>query len=226
MSAFDHDRRGPTGASAGPIVVCPLAFERNILARTPLAAAATIAVCGPGPEAIAAWAERQPPPDGPVLLAGLAGALAEALPSGAARVITEVRSTDGPPRRPTWTHGAAPPCVITSAPSVVLRPEDRRDLARRTRADLVDLESVAFATLAVRQDWSWGIVRGVSDDASCSLPPDIEDWVDDLGHPRPWRVAAALGRRPWLAPRVWRLRRDGIVALRAVAGLIQALLAG
>ena len=226
MSALDHHRRGPTGASTGLIVVCPLAFERRVLARTPLAATAAIAVCGPGPEAIAAWAERQPPRDGPVLLAGLAGALAEAPPAGAARVITEVRSTEGPPRRPTWTYGAAPPCVITSAPSVVLRPEDRRDLAGRTRADLVDLESVAFATLAVRHGWSWGIVRGVSDDASCSLPSDIEDWVDDRGQPRPWRVAAALGRRPWLASRVWRLRRDSVIALRAVAGLIQARLTG
>jgi hypothetical protein len=111
---------------------------------------------------------------------------------------------------------------VTSAPIPVRRAEEKVRLADEIGADLVDLESRAFAVAATSRGWRWGIVRGISDAANTDLPGGIERWVDGAGRLRWPFVLAAMSRRPALLGPLLRLRRDAWAAMRAVAGRIAA----
>jgi hypothetical protein len=212
-------------AGAGSaIIVCALEFERRALRRAGLGSRHRLHCCGPGADAITAWARRADPPRGPVLLAGLAGALVPGAPwrTGAAFVATAVRAESGALLRPSLLDlrplpAEASSCLITSTDEVIGDPPARRALATATGAALVDLESVAFARTASDLGWTWGVVRGISDDAEARLPAGIASWVDSRGRSRPLRVLADLLRRPQILPELRRLRRDGEAALAAVA---------
>ncbi len=108
--------------------------------------------------------------------------------------------------------------------STLTTPAAKRAWADRSGADLVDLESAAFARIATTNGWDWGIVRGVSDGPDTTLPGDIDTWVDGRGRPRPGRVLrAVLGGRVGVG-RLARLRADGIAAMSAAAVVLQRML--
>ena len=86
-----------------------------------------------------------------------------------------------------------------------MRGEDERAAVARAGADLVDLESVAFAEIATDRGWRWAIVRGVSDDAGSPLPAGVESWVDRRGRSRPLRTAGAVVRHPAMVASLVRL---------------------
>jgi len=121
-------------------------------------------------------------------------------------------------------NGTADSCIITSRSAIVRRAADKAVLAERTGADLVDLESVAFATAASARGWRWGIVRGMSDAVDADLPAEIEACLDARGRLRRVAILAAVCRRPALAGSLRRLRRDGLMAMQAVAERIAACL--
>ena len=181
--------------------------------------------CGPGAEAVAGWTGTIDPGDAPVILAGLAGALRPTHRVGTAHVITEVRPENGKAIIPSWPdrHTNEPPrggvgaAVVTSVATLVHEPAFKAALAARTGADLVDLESAAFASAAASRGWRWGIVRGVSDAADSDLPADVGTWIDAAGRLRWTALLAALRRRPALAGPLRRLGRDAREAMKAVA---------
>jgi nucleoside phosphorylase len=90
----------------------------------------------------------------------------------------------------------------------------------RSGADVVDMESAAFAREAMARGWRWTIVRGISDGALDALPADVADWTDADGRTRAARVAVALLRRPALARDMARL---GARSRRAMAAVARAL---
>ncbi|MCP3905384.1 MAG: hypothetical protein GY715_17285 [Planctomycetes bacterium] len=200
------------------IIVCPTEFERRRLVRA-LPRGADVRCCGVGGAAIDAWVQQIDATERAVILAGLAGALAPRLAAGEARWITAVRATDGETWTPTLGADASP-CVATTVECIVVEASGKRDLHLETGADVVDLESVAFATAAVARGWRWGIVRGVSDDAATGLPPEIDRWVDARGRARPMLVATSLLRSPGLLPAVRGLHRAGLRAMASVADLV------
>jgi nucleoside phosphorylase len=116
-------------------------------------------------------------------------------------------------------------CAIVSTAHIVTTVAAKAELAARTGADMVDLESAAFASEAQRLGWNWLIVRGVSDGAEDSLPHEIDQWVDATGRTRPGAVALSLLRQPTLAPSLWQLARTSRAAMNNAARLAQSLLA-
>jgi hypothetical protein len=107
--------------------------------------------------------------------------------------------------------------IVISAAAPVCRASEKAALAERTGADLIDLESAAFAAAASSRGWRWGIVRGVSDTAHSDLPPDVGLWIDRLGRLRWAALLVAIARRPVLAGFLLRLGRHARQAMKAVA---------
>jgi len=114
--------------------------------------------------------------------------------------------------------------VVSCPPSTLTTPAAKRAWAERSGADLVDLESAAFARIAETWGWKWGIVRGIGDGPDATLPGEIGTWVDGRGRSRPGRVLrAVMGGRVGVG-QLARLRADGIAAMTAAAVVLERML--
>ena len=209
-----------------PVIVCPLQFERKMLLRAGLGRRFRIECCGPGADAIDIWAGNFRSPGRTVILAGLAGALSESCPAGSAHVVGRVMDAA---TGEDWTLTSLstkvdPPgpgsCVLASTEAAVTTRRDKLALAQRTGAQLVDLESAAFARSAVEAGWRWVVIRGVSDDLDTDLPRNIDLWVDWRGRTRRAAVAVTIALRPWRLPLVLRLHRNSVKAMGEAARVI------
>jgi len=188
---------------------------------------------GPGGENMKRWATSHARPDGPVVLAGLAGALSPLCHAGSAYIAALVVDETG---EDSWTPTLTQPAtatadsphgdiVITSTQAPITGRLARQIVNRETGGMLIDLESVAFALAAQKGAWPWwGVVRGVSDDLTTLLPEGVDEWVSDGGHTRWGHVMRSLLLRPQLIPRVLTMREHSIAAMRAVAGLLRSML--
>lgn len=214
-----------------PVVVCPLEFERRALLSAGLNQRCEVICCGPGPTRVASWVKALGDSVQPIILAGLAGALVEHARAGSAWIIDEVIDAESDRR---WRPTFVPPIraqgfqragvAITSSTTGIASREIKVELHRRTGAALVDLESVAFARAATDEGLRWAIVRGVSDGLGESLPNGVESWVDESGRSRLLTVFGAIIRRPMTLQSVLRLRRQGLIAMRATGNVIRGAL--
>jgi hypothetical protein len=207
-------------------VLCPLAREAALLQRTlqrlDVSPMPAIRVTGPGTAGVDRWFSDNRPDDGTcIILAGLAGGLSRNAVAGTAwwvhRVI-DARSRavrDSPVPASLDCHEA--PAVVVSTATVCTTDAEKRTLADAFNADLVDMESAAFAAHAAALNVRWMIVRGVSDGPDTSLPASIGTWVDAEGQVRPGRIAMGLLRRPWLLGSLRRLDIASNAAMEAVA---------
>ncbi len=216
------------GDPAHAVVICPLEFERRALLQAGVGKYCEVHCCGPGASAARQGVQSSAITDGPIILAGLAGALREDISKGSAYVATRVIDDAGHSWLPTGlAQGSLPgpsgPTIISTLHTITTT-QDKRALAERSGADLVDLESAAFAEAASAAGRRWAIVRGVSDGLHDTLPEDIDEWVDEQGRARTKAVIAAILRRPALVGEVRRLRADSIEAMNAVAGVIDSML--
>ncbi len=159
---------------------------------------------------------------GPVILCGLAGALNSAFDVGTAHAAVTVVGEDGRRMEPSLREHGGP--VLACPPRTLTTPQARRAWSAGSGADLADLESAAFAHVAVEKGWRWAIVRGVSDGPDTTLPAGIDTWVDAAGRTRVRRVVAAvLAGRIGLG-RLMRLRADSTGAMAAAAVVIERML--
>ncbi len=209
-------------------VICPLEFERRALLQAGVGKYCEVSCCGPGALAARQGVESSAITDGPIILAGLAGALRADISNGSAYVPTRVIDDAAHSWRPTGLAegnlpGPSGPTIISTVHTITTTP-DKHALAERSGADLVDLESAAFAEAASAAGRRWAIVRGVSDSLHDMLPEDIDEWVDAQGRTRTSAVIAAILRRPALVGEVRRLRADSIEAMNAVAEVIDSML--
>jgi len=203
-----------------PIIVCPLEFERAALHHHGVDRLAELSCCGPGVAGIERWWSGRSPTRQPIILAGLAGSLHESFANGCAWWVSAVvESRDAPGLSPTLFVPASR-CVVTSARGAVVDRGMKRSLRATTGADLVDLESIAFARSATQAGASWAIVRGVSDDVDARLPAGIDRWVDARGRTRIMPAMWDVLRRPTNVRVMWNLKRDGDLALAEVARLL------
>jgi hypothetical protein len=218
------DHVSESHAAPRPLVVCPLAFERRALARANLGDRIETACCGPGAEAVVRFAERLGQTSRLVVLAGLAGGLNPLMKPGQAFWAATVIDHQQRQFRPTFPHEErsreiGPRVVIVSTTRLLASAVEKREFSATVcpGADLVDLESGAFALAATLLGWRWGIVRGVSDPADMPLPRDIARWVTADGRTRPFRAAASLALRPWDLARMRRLARHSRAAMHSAA---------
>lgn len=210
------------------VVICPLEFERRALLQAGVGKYCEVRCCGPGALATRQCVQSSAITDRPIILAGLAGALREDIAKGSAHVATRVIDDAGHAWHPPGIAEGDPPGpsgpTIISTLHTITTTQDKHALAQRSGADLVDLESAAFAEAASAAGRRWAIVRGVSDGLHDALPEDIDEWVDEQGRTRTSAVIAAILRRPALVGEVRRLRADSIEAMNAVAGVIDSML--
>ena len=216
------------GKPSHACVVCPLEFERRALLQAGVGEYCEVSCCGPGALAARQAVQRSAATDEPIILAGLSGALREDISNGSAHVATRVIDGAGHSWHPSGLakgslHGPSGLTIISTAHTITST-QDKRALAERSGADLVDLESTAFAEAASAAGRRWAIVRGVSEGLHDALPADIDEWVDEQGRTRTTVVIAAILRRPALVGEVRRLRADSIEAMNAVAEVIDSML--
>jgi hypothetical protein len=212
----------PPMTTESPLVVCPLEHERRCLVRAGLRDRCELHVCGPGSAAVARWGETVPMDSRLVILAGLAGALRQDIAPGAAEVIGSVRRPSQPDLLPVVREGGL--WTVASASEALRDRDAKQRFAAATGADLVDMESQAFAELAAQRRWRWAIVRGVSDSLEMALPRDINSWVDARGRSRPLRIVISIMRRPRDGATVLQLARHSASAMDQVARCINRLL--
>ncbi len=207
------------------IVLCPLHIERTVLQRCSALSACDFHCCGPSSTGVIRWFEQHTPTGRDIVLAGVAGAARQGLDVGTAYIISRVIAEDARQWTPTWpvesTFPGLPTAMMTSTDTTILSPAAKQALGHERGVDLIDQESVAFADAAEQVKARWLIVRGVSDDATQSLPDGIETWVDTFGRTKISRVGAALIRRPQLIRDLIRLQRATKAALTAVGGVLE-----
>jgi nicotinate-nucleotide adenylyltransferase len=205
-----------------PLVFCALGFERRAFLRF---GKLPVVTTGPGATAIQrAFAERDRWPvrePRMAVLLGLAGGLSSGMPSGSAAMVATVVDADGTPLFRSSVHGAN--ASIVESNRLVTSAADKRTLASRSGADLVDMESRAFAECATRARIPWAIVRGVSDDATTALPEELAELVDGHGETRIARVIASIARRPALLGEFVSIGRASRLAMRHASFAADAL---
>ena len=205
-------------------LITPLAFEAKRIRKVAQSHQWPMVVCGPGSEGIGRFADQcQIPSGATVLLAGLAGGLNPDLQSGDLVIAGEVIDERGTSLIPTLRLPEATGRVI-STDQICHTAAEKEQLRARSGADVVDLESAAFAALAVDRGWRWGILRGISDDASTALPPDCSSWTAQNGHLKPIALLWSLVKHPALAVQLPTLGRQSTMAMEAVGhGLLTLL---
>lgn len=220
----------PSAQRERPLLVCALEFERRMLLRAGLGGTAEIHCCGPGVNNVRSWAGQVHPANRVVILCGVAGGLSPKLAPGDAMVMVDVIDPVRNVRRRSEVvqecsrQSQFPLGSIAGSSTIIHNPQAKRELFERTGAQMVDMESAAFAEIAADRGWRWAIVRGVSDGADESLPIEAANWVDERGRTKPLAVAGTLLRRPVLVPTMLRLRRNSALALDSVADLVRKLI--
>lgn len=178
------------------MVVCPLLAEAALVPEW------GARVIGPSASCIDNLNRLDLPRDGALLLIGLAGGLIPKACLGSVFQIESVKDSQGRTIRPTartsdfGIAGTIQQAVIACVDQVVATPAEKADLAVRTSASLVDMESAHLARWCDGHGWRWCMVRAVLDGPNDSLPEGIHDWCRSDGKVNPWAVLWAILRNP------------------------------
>jgi hypothetical protein len=152
-----------------------------------------------------------------IIVAGVAGALDPTLSIGDVVL-------DDPDHRlpdsPLYRRGR-----IHTASQIAATPVEKTRLFQETNALAVDMEQAIIAELVRPLGIPVIGLRAISDTADQSLDPAVMNLVDDLGRPKPMKIAATLIRRPGLVPHLMKLNTNTRIALknlsRATSSIIQ-----
>jgi len=183
-----------------------------------------VAVTGIGPAAARQAAARVIEDDRPDILvfAGFCGALRPTLRVGDVVVPETVLDEAG--RQ--W------PCAILDSDRggrlltcgrLVATPDEKRHLAERFSADVVDMESAAVAELCANRGVPFAAVRAVSDTAGTALSPRLADLLSG-GSVSPVKAGWAVLRQPSLLGEFRRLARDTKTAAEKLADTLREVL--
>src|ERR1017187_5523685 len=153
---------------------------------------AVVAIGGIG--RIAAWRAAQAAVArySPAMLisAGIAGALTATLKVGDIVRGSEVVDADSGAR---FTASGGESVMVTV--SSVSGPTEKRNLADRYQADVVDMECAAVATVAREHGISFSAIKAISDEVDFEMPP-MGGFVDGNGKFEAARFAAYMAMRP------------------------------
>jgi adenosylhomocysteine nucleosidase len=171
---------------------------------------------GIGPEAARAAADtvltfRQP---SLIISAGFAGALRESMPVGTVVVPTKVLAAGN--EQTFRIEGGEG--TLVSVDSIV-DPAEKRNLATKYAADVVDMEAAAVAEVARNRGVRFAAVKAVSDSARFELPP-LSRFIDADGEFQTMRFVAHVAFRPPLWPALGRLKRNAEKAAKALCAYL------
>ena len=105
--------------------------------------------------------------------------------------------------------------MISSA-IAILTPDHKRELFRRSKAVVVDMESAAVAQVAQRAELPFFGMRSVCDTANQAVPEDLLTCLDPHGSIRFDAVLRNLIRRPTLVKDMWRMSHCFSTARKAL----------
>jgi adenosylhomocysteine nucleosidase len=155
---------------------------------------------------------------------GIAGGLADTLPTGTVVVATGVvvrnatiaTDADWCARLLAGLPGAVPGLLL-GGDRIIGRAAQKAELFRRTGALAVDLESGGVARAAASAGLPFIAVRAIADTASADLPPAALVGLDRRGGVALGAVLGSLWRDPGQLTRLMSTARDTRAALRALA---------
>ncbi len=219
-------------------LVVAMASEAALLAPSPrpglslpLAAGVKLRLSGMGPEAAGAAASELVT-EGVEALAvfGVAGGLDPDYAKGSLICASEVCATDGSryATDPAWrqalhlaTRGQCRAAPLLGSPVALSTPADKQAAAQRYGAVAVDMESAAVAAVAAAHRKPLLVVRAIADEAGDVLPLPLQQAVDVLGRPRPWKMLGTLLSHPGLLPVLPGLARRMQLATRALQQVVR-----
>lgn len=105
--------------------------------------------------------------------------------------------------------------TLVSTGHVVHR-EEKREMAVRWQADLVDMEAATVAKLAAERGLPFRTLRVVSDEAE-EILPELNRFTDARGGFRETAFAAYVMMHPWLIPTAVRMGRHAAQSSQAMA---------
>ncbi|MGD9854508.1 MAG: 5'-methylthioadenosine nucleosidase [Planctomycetaceae bacterium] len=101
---------------------------------------------------------------------------------------------------------------------------EKQQLAERTGALAVDLESLAVARKCAENHIRFLAVRAISDNLSEDLPPEVLSVFGGSGTLRAGAIAGAVWKRPSSVKDMWRLRERAVTASERLAEFLQLIL--
>jgi adenosylhomocysteine nucleosidase len=113
---------------------------------------------------------------------------------------------------------------LASSKQIVRTVADKRELATRTGAIAVDMESLDVAEVCRERQVKFLAVRGISDDCSADLPSEVLSVLGGTGSIRAGAVVGALWNRPSSYKDLWRMRQNANLAAERLALFVVSLL--
>lgn len=113
---------------------------------------------------------------------------------------------------------------IATAGHIVRTVAEKREIAERTGAIAVDLESLAVAEVCRERKVRFMAVRGISDDCSADLPAEVLTVLGGTGSIRAGAIVGALWNRPSSYKDLWRLRENATVAAERLSLFLVSML--
>lgn len=161
-----------------------------------------------------------------VISAGFAGGLSATFPRGLLVEPAAVRGEAAGPALPLATGpvDAARPLLVT-LDRIIRTQSEKEAVAHETGAGLVDMETLAVATVATEAGLPCHGLRVISDAADDELPADVGRLIEpQSGARRAGTILALLGRRPRAAADLWRLWEQAVVDGRTLASGLTRLI--
>lgn len=112
---------------------------------------------------------------------------------------------------------------IHTARHIIAGPADKAELFHQTQALGVDMEQSIVANYLSGLGIQLIGIRAISDTASQTLDPAVVHFVNDLGDPRPMKIALTLARRPRMIPYLRTLNKNTNIALEALGKAVKAI---
>jgi len=113
--------------------------------------------------------------------------------------------------------------TLLSTPAVIARPEEKRALAEKHQAVVVDMESFAIAG-AIRGRAEFFVLRVVSDSVVDELPAEVGSFLDEQGNLRLGQILRFALRSPRNLKTLWQLKTRSALAAKALTAAWKAVL--
>ncbi|MBI1842134.1 MAG: hypothetical protein HYR88_14955 [Verrucomicrobia bacterium] len=152
-----------------------------------------------------------------VLTCGFAGGLSPEARHGDVLFETDHSSLSG-----ALIHSGARRGAFHCADRIAITIQEKRELAIRTRADAVEMESGVIRRLCSERGIPSATLRSISDTSDEDLPLDFNRLTGPDDQLSSAKLAKAILMRPWVIPRLIALGRHSAAAANRLAACIAA----
>ena len=112
---------------------------------------------------------------------------------------------------------------IYTAAEIIAGPTEKAELFRQTQALAVEMEQAIVADFLAKFGIPLLGVRAISDTADQTLDPAVMHLVNDMGDPRPLKIAGTLIRRPQMIGYLRTLNKNTNIALKELGKAVKAI---